>query len=196
MRPPRYLVLVALALVVPAASGCLHARASTVTGSPPLETPPAPPRLVETADVTPPAPVGLIEEPARQPVARPAPRPSPPRPAANAGRAEGTEPPKADQADPPRATEEPARAVSPPTLQTTPAGAEGEVERAIRVVLARATADLGRVNYRALNADARTQYDTAKRFIEQADDALRKRNLVYARNLADKALGLAAQLAP
>ena len=46
-----------------------------------------------------------------------------------------------------------------------------------------------------LNADAQTQYDTAKRFIRQAEDALRAKNLVFAKNLADKAAALAAQLA-
>ena len=84
---------------------------------------------------------------------------------------------------------------TPPTstLQTTPATAEGVVERAIRASLARATADLNRIDYRVLNADARTQYDTAKRFISQADGAMRSKNLVFAKNLADKAAALAAQ---
>jgi hypothetical protein len=40
-------------------------------------------------------------------------------------------------------------------------------------VLTRATTDLNRIDYRALNADARTQYDTAKRFVTQAQEALR-----------------------
>ena len=84
----------------------------------------------------------------------------------------------------------------PPTLQTTPAGAEGEVERLIRGVIGRANTDLSRVDYRLLNADARSQYDTAKRFIQQSEDALRPpQKLVFARNLADKASALAAQLA-
>jgi hypothetical protein len=39
------------------------------------------------------------------------------------------------------------------------------------------------------------QYDTAKRFIQQADDAMKAKNLVFARNLADKAAAIAAQLA-
>ena len=66
------------------------------------------------------------------------------------------------------------RAAGPPTtLQTTPAAAEGEVERGDSRDVRRArAADLNRVDYRALNADARTQYDTAKRFISQAEDAL------------------------
>jgi len=62
-------------------------------------------------------------------------------------------------------------------------------------VLTRATTDLNRIDYRALNADARTQYDTAKRFVTQAQEALRAKNLVFARNLADKAAALAVQLA-
>ncbi|PYR38839.1 MAG: hypothetical protein DMF89_05730 [Acidobacteria bacterium] len=63
------------------------------------------------------------------------------------------------------------------------------------MALYKASADLGRVNYRNLNADARTQYDTAKGFIRQAEDAQRARNLDFARNLAEKAATLAAQLA-
>jgi hypothetical protein len=51
------------------------------------------------------------------------------------------------------------------------------------------------VDYRALNADARIQYDQAKRFVRQADDAIRTKNLVFAKNLAEKAATIAAQLA-
>src|ERR1700730_6227199 len=89
--------------------------------------------------------------------------------------------------------EEPPR--PPTTLQTTPPTAEGEVERLIRMSIAKANADLNRVDYRALNNDARNQYDTAKRFIRQADDAMRAKNLVFAKSVADKAAALAAQLA-
>jgi hypothetical protein len=92
--------------------------------------------------------------------------------------------------------EEPPKPAAPPTtLQTTPAAEESAVERAIRTTLARATSDLNRVDYRVLNVDARTQYDTAKRFIQQSDTAIRAKNLVFAKNLADKAAALAAQLA-
>jgi hypothetical protein len=172
-------------------SGCLHASAKTVSDTPPLDTPPAPPRVVEVVEAAPPALVPLIEEPPHQPIrppARPQPRAeTPPR---------AQEPPKPEVPAP-----EPAPVVAeapkpPTTLQTTPAGAEGEVERAIRGVIGRANADLSRVDYRLLNTDARSQYDTAKRFIQQSEDALRPpRNLVFARNLADKASALAGQLA-
>jgi hypothetical protein len=173
-----------------ATAGCFHASAKTVGDAPPLEMPSPPPRVVEVVEATPlPQPFPLVEEPAHQPVrpppraeAPPPPRPEPPRPEPPAA---VVEPPKvADDAKPPK------------TLQMTRAGAERDVERAIRGAIARATADLKRVNTHALNADARTQYETAKRFIEQAEDALKKRNLVVAQGLADKAQSLAVQLAP
>ncbi len=54
---------------------------------------------------------------------------------------------------------------------------EGELERGVRATLTRATNELNRIDYRVLNADAKIQYDTAKRFIRQADDAVRTKNL-------------------
>jgi hypothetical protein len=171
-------------------SGCFGASAKGVVDSPRLEMPSPPPRLVETIDPVVQEPVPLVEEPAHQPVRPPpqATRPETARP----------EPPRTDGTR----TEAPLEAPktedpSKPTLQTTPTVAEVEVERTIRGVIARANADLGRVNFRALSTDGRTQYDSAIRFIQQAEEALepRSRNLVFARNLADKALALAAQLA-
>jgi hypothetical protein len=64
----------------------------------------------------------------------------------------------------------------------------------VKDLLARATRDLGRVDYRQLSADGKAQYDQSKRFSEQAQDALRERNLVFAQTLADKAATLAAEL--
>ena len=69
------------------------------------------------------------------------------------------------------------------------------MERGIRASLQHASSDLNRVDYRALNRDARNQYDTAKRFVAQADAAIRTKNLVFAKNLAEKAATIAAQLA-
>ena len=170
---PRAFLALALA-AAPLITGCVHASAKTV--------------------VTP--PLTLPEEPARQPVrppVRPAPAPAPPTRAEAPARQEPPPPKVEPPAPEPRVADEAPRA--PTTLQTTPAGAEVDVVRAIRVIIDRASADLKRVNYRALNSDGRTQYDTAKRFIAQADDAVTKRNLVLARSVADKALAVAAQLA-
>jgi hypothetical protein len=181
-----------LLLVPILASSCVRTSAKTTPDTPPLDIPAPPPREVETTEPEPPQPVPLISEPARNtpPRRAPAPRePSAPKPAEPPKQ----EPPKIEPPiEAPPLIEDPPR--PPSTLQTTPATAEGEVERAIRSSLSRANLDLSRIDYRLLNADARTQYDTAKRFISQADDAMRAKNLVFARSLADKAAALAAQL--
>lgn len=184
-------ILTTLLLVSALASGCVRARAKTMPEAPPLDVPAPPPRDVEPREAEAPPPMPIVAEPARN--APPRPRPVPreqPR-----GEPARQEPVKPDllPAEPPKPVEEPPR--PPTTLQTAPATVESEVERGIRATLSRATTDLSRVDYRALNADARTQYDTAKRFIRQADEAMRAKNLVFAKNLAEKAAALAAQLA-
>lgn len=170
-------------------AACAHGQARTLVELPPLDMPSPPPRVVE-ASIPPQSPVITLPDEPRTNVLRPSPAPTPradtPRPA---------EPTRAEQtaAEPSRPADDSAR--TPPTvLQTAPAQREGEVERRVRILIAQAFNDLNRVNYQALNADARNQYDTARRFAGQAEDALRARNLVFASNLADKAAGLAAQL--
>jgi hypothetical protein len=188
MRSTCYAALLALAL-----TGCTRAHAKTSPPSPPLDVPAPPPRAVEPVDAEAPPPLPLPQEPARNAPARP--RQTPPREQPR------TEPPKTEQQPPeptppePPKPEEAPKTTPPTTLQTMPTSAEGEAERAIRAALQRATGDLSHVDYRALNADARNQYDTAKRMMRQADDAVRTKNLVFAKNLADKAAALAAQLA-
>jgi hypothetical protein len=178
-----------------AASSCSRATAKSSPDNPPLETPAPPPRDVEPIDTETPAPVPLPQEPARNaPRLRPAPSSQQPR-------ENRTEPPKVEppKPEPPPAAAEPPKpeeAPRPPTtLQTMPTTAEGEVERSIHATLQRANADLNRVDYRTLNADAKNQYDTAKSIIRQANEAIRAKNLLFAKNLADKAAALAAQLA-
>jgi hypothetical protein len=184
-----------LLLVLVMASGCMRAAARTTPDAPPLDMPAPPPREVEPSEPEAPQPVPLVSEPARNapPRTRPAPRePASPR---NAEAPKPAEPPKVEPpviVEAPKPPEEPAR--PPSTLQTTPATAEGEVERGIRASLQRANLDLNRIDYRMLNADAKTQYDTAKRFIRQADDAMRAKNFVFAKTVADKAALIAAQL--
>src|SRR4029079_18451500 len=110
-------------------------------------------------------------------------RPEPERPEpAPAAPATATAPPPAP--DPPRELR--------PASPAADAGEECET----RDSLARASASLSRVDYGKLNADARAQYDQSKRFMEQAQQALKDRNFVFASTLADKAAALAAGLAP
>ncbi|HMF98300.1 MAG TPA: hypothetical protein VKE96_28565 [Vicinamibacterales bacterium] len=177
-----------------ALSACTRAQAK-VTPDQPLDVPPPPPREVEVNDSEPPPPVSLIAEPARN-------TPQRTRPATTPREPQRTEPPKPDAAkpeapppEPPKPAEDLRPAAPPTTLQTTPANAEGELERTIRASLTRANADLNRIDYRALNSEARTQYDTAKRFIAQAEAGLHEKNLQFAKSVADKAATIAAQLA-
>ena len=185
-----------MALAVVLASGCAKAQAARTTpDGPPLEMPASPPRDVETTETEAPPPMPLPQEPARNapPRTRTTPAPTPgetrPQPAR-------PEPPKPEPAPPPAPPTPPADEQKPPsTLQTKPPGEEIGVERGIRATLTRASSDLNRVDYRTLNTDARSQYDSAKVFIRQAENEIRKKNLELAKVVADKAAALAAQLA-
>ena len=180
--------VMSLMLLVGLTTSCARARAKTLPTLPPLEMPAPPPRIVlpMQAEVEPQEPSPVTEEPRR---AQPA--PARPRPAAPAATTSTAEPP----APPVPASTQPSSPPVPSTvLQTTPASAEGEVARAIRATMTRAMAELNRIDYRVLNTDARSQYDTAKRFVQQAEEAIRMKNLPFAKNLADKAAALAAQL--
>ena len=73
-------------------------------------------------------------------------------------------------------------------------GANAKAEQSARTLLALAARDLQRVVYQTLDADGRAQYDTARRFMQQADEALKSRNVVFAGRLADKAATMAAVL--
>ena len=144
----------------------------------PLDVPPVPPRVI----------VPEIEEVDPQPAAdAAAARPAPQR----------TDAPKpADKhADPPRPpAQDPPRADDTPRVRTPQTANDDLADRDVRAIMARAQGTLDRVDYGPLSNAAKQQYDTAKRFIAQADRALRIRNYVFARNLADKAETLARQL--
>ena len=173
-------------------SGCATAQAKAAPEMTALDMPPPPPRIVETIETEPLPPASLPDEPARH-LPAPTTRRTPPRSDASRPEPTRTDPPVTPPADASKPAVEPPK--TPATLQTTPAEVEGKEEQQIRGLLGRATSDLSRIDYQRLNADARTQYDTAKRFVTQAEDALRKKNLVFARSVADKAAALAAQLA-
>jgi outer membrane biosynthesis protein TonB len=176
----------ALWLALAASSAC--ARASAKVVDVPLETPTPPPRTVEVIDPETPAIVTLPEEPVPSAPSRARPAPAP--------RAD-TRPPEPPRPEPPAEPVRPAdeERINAPTLQPAGIAQDREVERRVRMLVSQAIGNLGRVDYRALDVDGRTQYDTAKRFISQAEEAVRTRNYVFASSLADKAAALAAVLA-
>jgi len=187
-------ILALLVFTALSAAACAKAHAKTLPDTPPLDMPAAPPRDVEPLDTEAPQPVPLPQEPAR--TAPPRTRPAPARPDAAKPPGAPAEAPKPD-VQPPAETPKPEEPPKPATpLQITPAATEGEAERGIRATIARAISDLNRVDPSRLNAGARTQYDTARGLLRQADAAIRAKNLVFAKTLSDKAAALAAQLAP
>jgi len=176
-----------LGLGLLAASGCAKAHAASVTdGGPPLQVPEPPERVllpVEEPPVATSTPAPAPETPAPTPAAPPAAaRPAPPRPQPPAAAAPPAPPPP-----PPAPTE--TRELRPGSPQTT-----AVTERSVRDLLTRAQRDLARVNYVKLTTDGRAQYDQSKRFSEQAEQALKERNLTFASTLAEKAATLAAEL--
>ena len=176
-------LILVVALVVGSAVACAKARASTEPVlMPELLPPPPPPRIVETFPVD---PLPTIEpSPVESALSVPPERPPAPAPAK-------PEPPKTEPAL--EVPERPAPGAPSLTLKPGP-GVHAQTEASIRALLDRAVRDLQRVNYAALNADGRTQFDAARRFMQQAEEALKGANLAFAGKLADKAATMAAVL--
>ncbi len=165
---------------------CAKAQAKSVPEGPPLDVPAPPARVLAPVE----EPVIEVPPPPELPAATAPPR-TPPRPPVR--RAEPQQPP----ADPaPAAVAPPVEPVPEAPRELRPASPTGEAaaEKGVRDTLARAARDLGGVNYGRLSADAKAQYDQSKRFTQQAEQALKDRNFVFAATLADKAATLAAGL--
>jgi hypothetical protein len=174
---------VALIVLLTASLGACAAKAQVRSEAPMpvLDPPPPPPRVIAAVE---PEPEPIMATPTVEPTA-------PVRPPTRA--------PRPEQKSEPVATPDPVEAVArpapPPSLTLTPTpGSETQTANAIRDLLGRATRDLSRVNVATLNNDGRAQYETARRFIQQADEALKSRNIVFAGKLADKAVTMAAVL--
>ncbi len=174
----------AVAIAALAVGGCATAGAKARQPEPvALDVPAPPPRVIVPPEPEPepeaaqaPAPVpepeARIQKPSRRPTSATPARPDP----------------KTDSARTSPSLQ------SGATLQQALPASPADVVHQVRDRLAQAQNDLRRVDYLALSTDGRSQYDTAKRFIEQAEQALREQNLVFAATVAEKAAGLAASL--
>ena len=179
--------VLSLALCALIASGCAKAQAKDNAAGPPLEVPAPPERVL--APVEEPVLVSAPPPETLPPPVAAAPR-TPPRPPVRRAEPERPETtPAPTAAAPVQPSPEPPRELRP----ASPA-ADAAAEREAREALARAASALSRVDYGKLNADARAQYDQSKRFMDQAQQALRDRNFVFAATLADKAATLSAEL--
>jgi hypothetical protein len=194
MRALCFVALACVALTLPACAK-LHARTEPI--SPPLEIPSPPPREITATEAAPLTATATVP-PATAAADPPAAAPQPPADLASRRPARATPPtavpaPRAEKPEGAPAPARPAQSGPPsPTLQTTPN--VGEAEQKVRATIAQASRDLGRIETRALNAEAKAQFDIARRFVQQAGEALTAQNFVFAGQLADKAATIAALL--
>ena len=179
-----------LAVTMAAASACAKAKPVTVADGPPLAMPTPPNRVFALPE----EPIPVQAPPPEIADAEP-PKPAPPR----AARPRSAPAPPAEAQREPEPPPPVAAAPAPPEpgreLRTTPSAADANAERQVRDLLQKATRDLNRIDYRKLSNEGRSQYDQAKRFAEQAEQAIKERNFVFASTLAEKAATLASQLA-
>ena len=177
-----------LALVAGAAGACAKPKPVIAADGPALAMPLPPARVFafpeEPLPVQAPQPEVADAEP---------PKPAPPRavrPPRSAPPAEAAKP----EPEPPPVVAAPAPPEPGRELRTTSSAADAAAEKQVRDLLQKASRDLNRIDYRKLSNEGRSQYDQAKRFAEQADQAIKERNFVFATTLAEKAATLAAQL--
>jgi hypothetical protein len=137
-----------------------------------------------------PVPAVIVDTP--PPVERPSPTP--------ASRPPSTPPEKPTAGATPPATQTPA--VTPPPLDTArpapppelrPAGPAGRTPTAaqVRDRVARTKQKLDQIDRARLNAGKRTDYDSAHRFLSQAQAAVNENNLLLAESSVEKAETLA-----
>jgi hypothetical protein len=172
-----------VSISVASLAGCAKARAATVPDGPPLAMPLPPPRVFAPVEQEEPLAAGpaVPETPATE-------APSvPQRPIRRATAPREDKPEPAPQPPPP--APEPQR-----ELRAATAPADAEADRKIRALVQLASRTLGNVDYQKLSVAGREQYQQAKDFGEQAQEALTQRNYVFAETLADKAAKLATEL--
>jgi hypothetical protein len=173
-------------------TACAKAGASElVPDGPPLATSAPPPRVITPADDVPvvSAPPNPSPEPTTTATAPPAKAPPPARPRAAESKTEPAPVAATPPITPPPATAEPLE------VRSVPSAAAAAEEKKVRDVMNRAQADLKRVQEAKLSAEGKVQLAQAKRDAEQADEALKQKNFVFAMALAERAATLAAELA-
>ena len=175
----RHAVIAGLALLL---ASCASSPARS-SGKVPLEVPEPPPRVAMD-----PVPAVIPELPVatEKPVAVPASRP--PSPASSPPASTAAAPPV--PAGPP-VTVEPPRTTPAPELR--PAGGAGRTPTAaqVRDRIGRTKQKLDQIGRTKLNTGKRTDYDSARRFLTQAEEAVNDNNLLLAESSVEKAETLA-----
>lgn len=190
----RLFVLLALTTSAALSAACITSRAQTPAERPALDVPKPPDRVI--AQVPPPEPPPPAIEPVEDIPAnikpnsptktnKPAPKPNqePPKPDAKAAE---TAPP----VDPAAAQPQPVT----PQLKLPEAGDAGVLSRQIRDMIERTRRVLGQTSRAKLPPLRQKAFDDASLFVKQAEDALNANNLVFAKELAEKAERLSKDL--
>jgi hypothetical protein len=180
-----------VALLASAGAACSSARASTPVERPALEVPPPPPRVI----VANPGPDQPFLEPVEELPAVPNAAPTRPRPQREKPEAK-QEPPKTEAAPPPPDPIPPVSQPAPaPQLKTAEnAGGAAQLTAQIRDSLTRTRGILDKIDPNGLSEQRRKAHADAKLFAQQADEALKGNNLLFAKELAEKAERLAKEL--
>jgi len=177
-----------IGLTTISAAACATTRAEAPVERPALDVPMPPPRVI----VPLPQPRAQQQLPMLDPVqdiqTSGAPAPARPRPPQKeAPKVE----PKPDETKP----TDPADAPAPvPQLRIPEKGDPGAQAEQIRAMISRALATLSGIDYQKLQPPRQKAYDDAKLFAEQADEALTGKNLVLAKEYAEKAERLTKEL--
>jgi hypothetical protein len=172
-----------IVLIVAAGAAACASNPGKSAMAVPLEIPEPPPRVA-------PDPVAAIAEapppqlPETTPPVTPAAAPPPPRvPAASR--------PDPSATAPVAQTPEPARPNPPPELRPAGPAGRGLAAPQVRDRIARTKQKLDAIDRRRLSAGKRADYDSAQRFLRQANDAVAGNNLLMAESSVEKAETLA-----
>lgn len=185
---------VVLLLLTIGLSACASGRAQVIEDRPTLAVPPVPPRTIEAQ---PP-----VEPPAAEPIVEPVPPlpPAPkPRPNRAANSSNNNSEPKPDPK--PETTGDTANAAAPnpppvAALRTPSTPSGPEATRQVKEALQRTNGILSKVDYQKLSPEKRENYDMAKAWMQQADEAMKKDDLRLALSFAERAENIAKQLEP
>jgi hypothetical protein len=188
--------LALLTLVVLPAAGCAAAQAKAPVERPALEVPPVPPRAVEPPPPPPPDPVPSLPEASAPGGSTGSTTTAPRNRQTREANKEPVKPPESKPEPPPTVeVPPPAAASTVPPLRTpdTPAASDA-ASRVVRETIDRVRKTLDSIDYRLLKPELKKEYDNAKQFLLQAEDAVGKTNYELARSLTDKADRIAKQL--
>jgi hypothetical protein len=182
--------IIALIGLIPMVNACASASANSKSADrPAMNVPPPPPRVIEPTPEPPPEPVvDLPSAPVPNGPSRP-PRPAPPKPEAK------TDPPAEISPKPEAAKSAEAKPDAPaPQLRTPQTADTSGAARNVHATVERANTMLSGVDFGPLSNNRKKAYNDAKRFIKQAEDAIKRGNFAFAQGVATKAETLAREL--